>query len=226
MSNPGTPSLPEPIRAFNQQCEHRADRYVLGDRRSHRLVLAGALTHERLASRSEDELKRLANDLRQMATIQYDSPGPQSGFCGELKIPASRARITRTLHYLLYGRGRQEQVTDRLHQSISRKGDYKVKGIGEAIAVKALAVMQPERWIPCFMVKGVPDSETGKLKDKKTVLRVLGIDLPPGRRTAELAASCNDLIREMLRTAGIEDEPWRMEDFAWWLTETYQPSRN
>jgi hypothetical protein len=226
MSNPGTPPLPELIRAYNQQCEHQADGYVLGDRRTDRPELARALSRERLTSKSEDELARLANDLRQMGTIQYGSPGPQSSFYGELNTPASRARIARTLHYLLYGRGRQEHITDRLHQCISRKGDYKVKGIAEAIAVKALAIMQPERWIPCYMVSGVPDRKTGKLKDKKTVLRILGMDLPPTRRTADLAATTNDLIRDTLRAAGIEDEPWRMEDFAWWLTETYQPHSN
>lgn len=226
MSNSRTPSLPELIRAYNQQCERRADGYVLGDRRAHRPELARALTQQRLTSKSEDDLERLANDLHQMTTIQYGSPGPQSGFDSELKTPAGRARIARTLRYLLYGRARQEQVTERLHQCIYRDGEYKTKGIGEAIAVKALAVMQPERWIPCFMVNGRPDPKTGRLKDKKTVLRVLGMELPPRRRTADLAAASNDLIRETLRTAGIEDEAWRMEDFAWWLTETYQPSRD
>ena len=90
--------------------------------------------------------------------------------------------------------------------------------------MKALAIVYPRRWIPCYITNGTRDERTGEKRDKTTVLHILNRSVPTGLTLAEAAASTNDTIKSVMLAAGGPDAPWRMQDFAWWLIKNYQPA--
>src|SRR5204862_7814304 len=112
------------------------------ERESERAELVVALTPDGLA----DPHVRL---LRRLAGSAYGSPGPQPGFNRLLQGDDDVARVTDTLRFLLYGPG---DVVDRLEDCMH--GERKLPGVGEAMMVKALAVSEPQRWVPCYVTSG------------------------------------------------------------------------
>ena len=74
--------------------------------------------------------------------------------------------------------------------------------------VKALAVVDPERWLPSYVTKG----KVGKL----AILEVLGEEPPEATTPGAAALASNDRIRERLEPYFPED-PWGMQEFSWWL---------
>lgn len=141
--------------------------------------------------------------LRRLAGRAYGSPGPQRGFNALLQSEEGLPSVVETLRYLLYGRGEVEQ---RLNECI--QGERKLPKVGEAILVKALAVVFPQRWIPCYVTRG----KIGKFQ----ILELLGEDPPIGMSAAETAARSNDRIRELLNPLFPHD-PWGAQEFTWWL---------
>lgn len=147
--------------------------------------------------------------LRRLAGPSYGSPGPQPGFNVALQTPEATARLVETLRFLLYGPG---TVEERLEDCLS--GSHKIHAIGEAMLVKALAVTNPSRWIPCYPTGG----KVGKL----AVLSALDQSRPTDVRSAAvLAARTNDQLRTMLDPY-FPNDPWGMQEFGWWLLHREQ----
>ncbi|MGY1637890.1 AAA family ATPase [Geodermatophilus sp. SYSU D00742] len=166
------------------------------EREAEREELAVALTPEALADPDVRLLRRLAGPA-------YGSGGPQPGLNKLLQNDEDVARVTDTLRYLLYGPG---DIVDRLDECI--RGERKLPRVGEAMMVKALAVIDPQRWIPCYVTGG----RVGKL----AILELLGVDAPWESGTGAAAAASNDAIRERLEPH-LPDDPWGMQEFTWWL---------
>ena len=166
------------------------------ERQAERAELALALTMEGLGEPDVRLLRRLAGPA-------YGGPGPQPGFNRLLQTDEGIAAVTGTLRYLLY---EQAPVEDRLDSCI--QGEHKLPGVGEAMMVKALAVADPQRWIPSYVTTG----KVGKL----AILRLLGEEPPAGLTPGAAAAAANDLIRERLEPY-LPGDPWGMQEFSWWL---------
>ena len=68
----------------------------------------------------------------------------------ELAVPA----LARAIRHI-YGRGSE---VDRLDQ-VLEDPPWKVRGFGEALAVKCLAIVYPDRWLPLFLYPGTNGNE-------------------------------------------------------------------
>jgi hypothetical protein len=114
--------------------------------------------------------------------------------------------LTRVRH-LLFGPGSDEA---RLNDVFDPKSRWKVQGFAEALAVKCLAIVYPDRWIPFFVYPG----ENGK----KAIMRLLPISPlnERGKSKAALAKESNDVLRELLKPY-FGDDPWGPVVFLWWL---------
>ncbi len=180
--------------------QFRTDVVYPADGRSERDVqrdeLAAALTAEALAEPDVRLLRRLAGPA-------YGSPGPQPGFNTLLQSEEGIARAADTLQYLLYGPG---DLVERLEGCLS--GAHKLPKVGEAMMVKALAVVDPDRWFPNYVTGG----KVGKL----AILDLLGAERPDVEFAADRAAASNDAIRALLEPH-LSDDPWGMQEFTWWL---------
>ena len=167
------------------------------DRTAERTEIAAALTEEALAAPDLPLLRRLAGP-------SYGSPGPQPGFNTALQDEETLAQLVKTLNHLLFGSG---DVEARLDDCLS--GEYKIRGVGEAMLVKSLAVTDPRRWIPCYPTTG----KVGKL----AMLKALDQKPDIGRLSqGEAATRTNDQLRELLADH-FPDDPWGMQEFGWWL---------
>ena len=159
--------------------------------------LASALTPEALADPDLATLRRLAGSA-------YGSPGPQPGFNSYLQEPETVERVTSWLGALLHG---DAPVEERLAAALD--GDHALPKVKEAIAVKALAVSDPDRWVPNYVTTG----PVGKFR----VLEALGLPpVPDGASKVEAIIDANDRIRTALEPHFPED-PWGMQEFSWWL---------
>jgi hypothetical protein len=139
----------------------------------------------------------------------YGYPGDQRWMSLYLKDsgPQEISRLAGTIRHLLYGPGSDEA---RLNDVLNPKSRWKVPGFAEALAVKCLAIVYPDRWVPFF----VYPSENGK----KAIMRLLPI--PPlderGKSKAALAKESNDILRELLEPY-FPNDPWGPVVFLWWL---------
>ena len=186
--------LAELVGQFRAEVGYPADGRP--ERDEQRDELAAALTAEALAEPDVRLLRRLAGPA-------YGSPGPQPGFNTLLQTDEGVARIAATLRHLLYGQG---DMVDRLEECLS--GAHKLPKVGEAMMVKALAVVDPGRWFPNYVTGG----KVGKL----AVLDLLSVERPAAESAASRAATSNDAIRAMLEPHLLGD-PWGMQEFGWWL---------
>jgi hypothetical protein len=182
----------------------------LDDRRSDGPALAAVLTEASLGNPD-------AGLLRRLPSWAYGYPGPQPGFKRLMKTREGKLRAARTLRYVLYGPGGEQDVAQRLDEAILPGGSYKLPDVAEAILVKALSAAFPERWIPCFVADGTPDKETGRKKGRWTILGLLGVSRQNGLSPGAAAVVTNDSIRRLLEAHLPADDPWGMQDFTWWL---------
>src|SRR5205807_174651 len=87
-----------------------------------------------------------------------------------------------------------------------------VRGFGEALATKCLAIVYPERWVPLFVYRG----ESGK----RAVMRLPELPVEPlderGKSRAQLATESNDALRDLMRPYYGNDS-WGAMVFLWWL---------
>lgn len=185
--------LGELVEQFIAETDYPAGRM---EHETERDELAAALTPQALTDPDVRLLRRLAGPA-------YGSPGPQPGFNRLLQTDEGIVRVADTLRFLLYGPG---DVVDRLDDCI--RGERKLPAVGESMMVKALAVAEPQRWIPHFVTGG----KVGKL----TILDVLGMEAPGGLGVGAAAAATNDAIRLRLQPH-LPDDPWGMQNFTWWL---------
>ena len=129
--------------------------------------------------------------FRRIASSAYGGAGNQSQINSYLNGgPEAIPPLARTIEHLLYGAGDE---VDRLDDVLDNP-EWKVRGFGEALATKCLAIVYPERWVPLFIYRG----ENGK----RAVMRLPELPVEPlderGKSRAQLAKESNDALRSLL----------------------------
>jgi len=88
---------------------------------------------------------------------------------------------------------------------------WKVRGFGEALAVKCLAIVFPDRWLPFFLYPGK--------YGKRAIMRLPELPIEPlfeeGNSRAQLAVESNDALRALL-VPYFEDDVTGATRFLWW----------
>jgi 5-methylcytosine-specific restriction protein B len=147
--------------------------------------------------------------FRRIASNAYGGAGNQGQMNSFLSVGLEAIPpLARTIHHLLYGPGDE---IDRLDDVLDNP-EWKVRGFGEALATKCLAIVYPERWVPLFIYRG----ESGK----RAVMRLSELPIEPlderGKSRAELAKLSNDALHELMLPY-FEDDTWGAMVFLWWL---------
>ena len=150
--------------------------------------------------------------FRQFTVRHYGGPGNQSRLLAYLKESgeAGLRRLVDAFRHLLYGEGSVEQrLTDLLEDAT-----WKVPGLGEALAVKALAVTDPARFMPLFVFW------SGGGHGKRDFMRIPALELPPfdesGLTRGQKAVQSNDRLRDALAPY-LGADTYAMSWFLWWL---------
>jgi len=177
--------------------QHRADRQLFAE------LLAG----ESLALTDIVELRQIWN------TGRYGSTGPQSVLNTSFRDAdaAEYERMLRSIGFLLWGEGPDDKRID----AVLANPDYQVRGLGESVIMKLLAIAHPKRYVPVFPLPG----PKGKLR----MLRLLGLAEPMGGTRGELQTQANDLLRQRLDRL-FPDDPWGMAQFLYWFDERSRES--
>lgn len=151
--------------------------------------------------------------LKDFANIPTGAdPGIQAGFNIEWNAlgEADAARRTReSLAYLLHDEG-PTSLEDRLSALIRGHDGFGMKGFREALLTKALAVVEPDRWIAILKY-------TGSAGKREIAESVYGLRLPEPESVnwtiGRLITWSNDLLLELLGD-GFVDGPHRAK-FLW-----------
>ncbi len=130
--------------------------------------------------------------FRRIASNAYGGAGNQGQINPYLSAgPEAIAPLARTIRHLLYGPGDE---SDRLDDVLDNP-EWKVRGFGEALATKCLAIVYPDRWVPLFVYRG----ENGK----RAVMRLPELPVEPlderGKSRAQLAKESNDVLQRSPR---------------------------
>lgn len=167
-----------------------------------RKELAERLTEEALAAFDVDVLRIVANGRR------YGSPGPQSRLNATLtaSTPQQLDDIARRLSEFLWSEDDEAERIDR----VLDQNDLGFPGLGESVALKLLAIVHPDRFLPTFPYTG----DMGKA----SLMRLIGLEPPSaaGRSRGQLQVLANDMIRERLDPY-FPDDPWAQGQFLYWL---------
>ena len=150
------------------------------------------------------------SDLRKIwTTSAYGHPGPQSMLNRSLRDAdeAEYEGILRTIDYLCWGR---EDDADRIDKVLNDP-EYKVKGLGESVILKLLAVCHPDRYICVYPYSG-KQGKLGMLRSLK--LREPSTEVTRGRKHVE----SNNWLRERLEPF-FPGDSWGMMCFLYWYVE-------
>jgi 5-methylcytosine-specific restriction protein B len=142
-----------------------------GWNRAEREVMASLLAHEELAVLDLGDLRSIIN------TKRYGSPGPQSVLNTTLRDATTTEidHLLSTLDFVLWGDGPEEDRIDAALDSDVRG----VRGLGESVLMKLLAIVHPHRFLPVFPFTG----DMGKVR----LMRLIGLEPPTGRSPEALA---------------------------------------
>lgn len=150
-----------------------------------------------------------ASELRQVwTTSRYGNPGPQAALNTTLRdaTDAEYDHMIDALTYLCWG---EDDDAVRIDAVLS--GDqYKVRGLGESVVMKFLAISHPERYIPVYPYSGP--------KGKRRMLQLLGLEEPSGDTRGQLLVRANDLLRNRL-DRHFPGDPWGMAQFLYRYAE-------
>ena len=177
--------------------------------RQPRQDIADALAPEHLDAAIADPGVFDMPAFRRMVAGAYGGVGNQGQINGYLASGLDAIpRLARTIRHLLYGQG---DVVSRL-EDVLEDPEWKVRGFGEGLATKSLAIVYPDRWVPLF----VYDGQNGKRA-------IMGLsDLPVGpldeerKSRGQLAKESNDVLRDLLEPY-FGDDSWGAMAFLWWL---------
>lgn len=170
--------------------EHQADRERF----------AALLEPGNLALVDPAELRQIWN------TRRYGSPGPQSVLNTSFRDAdaAEYDRMLSAIQVLCWGDGDDAARIDRALDD----PQHGVKGLGEAVIMKLLAICHPGRYLPVYPYSGP--------KGKRTMLQLLGIPEPVAATRGQLQVQSNDLLRARLDRF-FPDDPWGQAQFLYWL---------
>lgn len=187
---------------FKAQRPYPTERDELNHRQ--REEMAAALTHEALDVLDTQMFRMLINGKR------YGNPGPQSVLNSSINNldGGGLASLSKKLQEFLWG---EDPVEERLDRVLDWD-DLGMKGLGESVAFKLLAVTQPEQFLPVFPLLG----DMGKL----AMLKRLGVPLPDaaGKSLGRRHVEANNLLRAHLEAA-FPGDPWAMAQFGYWLLQ-------
>ena len=156
-------------------------------------------------------LQDLATIRRIYSSGAYGSPGPQSVLNTTLRDDDTAfPRLIEALQFLLWG---DESVAERIDACLDPER-YGMKGLGESVLMKYLAIAHPEQIIPVFPLRG----DNGKLR----LLEAFGESLPdPHASRGTLQMDSNELLRARLEPL-MPSDPWGQGQFAYWLRDNPQ----
>lgn len=148
------------------------------------------------------DLRRIWNSGR------YGSTGPMSALNTSIRDAdeAEYHRIVETFSYLCWGEDPPETRIDRTLQD----EELRVKGFGETVMMKMLAVAQPEQFITVYPYTG----PKGKLR----MLKLLGLPTPASSSRGAVQVEANDALRARL-DRHFPGDPLGIGTFLYWLTE-------
>lgn len=143
---------------------------------------AKLLDPDELAIVDRVDLRRIWN------TGRYGGTGPMSILNTSLRDAdeSEYHRIIETFLYLCWG---EDAPATRINRVLEEDG-LRVKGFGESVIMKMLAISQPEQFITVYPYTG----PKGKLR----MLKLLGIAAPEASSRGELQVASNDALRARL----------------------------
>lgn len=148
------------------------------------------------------DLRRIWNSGR------YGRTGPMSSLNTTIRDAddAEYHRIIETFAYLCWG---DESPAERIDR-VLEDSQHQVKGLGESVIMKMLAISHPDRFITVYPYTG----PKGKLR----MLKLLGIPAPAASSRGQLQVASNDALRERLDRY-FPSDPLGMGAFLYWLAE-------
>ncbi len=153
-----------------------------------------------------DSLRRIWN------TGAYGGPGimPQLNRSFNDASAAELQGMFDAIRYLCWGEELDAQRIDRMLDD----DDLRIRGLGESVIMKLLAITHPETYIPVFPYVGY--------WGKEATIRALDLDAPTGS-AGEMQVAANRSIRDRLERF-FPDDPWGMSRFiVWYLERLYEP---
>jgi hypothetical protein len=151
-------------------------------------------------------------EFRRIASNAYGGPGNQIQINVYLRGgPGAVPALARTIRHLLYGPSSEVGRLD----DVLEVSAWKVRGFGEALAVKCLAIVYPDRWLPLFLYPGK--------NGKQAMMRLSELPVDPlpehGKSRAELAIESNNALRTILLPY-FRDDAWGPVQFLWWRLQS------
>lgn len=123
--------------------------------------------------------------FRRIASNAYGGPGNQVQLNVYLRSgPDAVPALARTIHHLLYGPGGE---VDRLDDVLDSSA-WRVRGFGEALAVKCLAIVYPDRWLPLFVYPG--------RNGKRAMMRLPELPIEPLHERGKVACRALDGVKQ------------------------------
>jgi 5-methylcytosine-specific restriction protein B len=168
-----------------------------------REVFAAVLQRDALPDLDLDVFRRISNGSR------YGSPGPQANLNRTIRDgdESTFQRLRDMLDNLLWG---QDHWATRIDQSLD-PDQLGLKGLGESVIMKLLAVAHPERFIPLFPLAG----DNGKV----AILRALDEPLPGAELSrGQRQVAANDRIQARLEPF-LPGDPWGQMRFAYFIRD-------
>jgi 5-methylcytosine-specific restriction protein B len=176
-----------------------ADGLHLADRER----FAAALQKDALPDLDLATFRKISNGSR------YGAPGPQANLNRTLRDgdESTEQRLVELLDELLWG---EDDPASRIDRCLD-PDDLGLKGLGESVVMKLLAICHPDRFIPLFPMSG----DNGKV----AILRALGEPLPAATLTrGQRQVLANDQIRDRLDPF-LPGDPWGQMQFAYWIRD-------
>jgi 5-methylcytosine-specific restriction protein B len=169
-----------------------------------RANLATALTPESLNEFDLDAFRQI------LTTQRYGGPGPMSILNRSLSEANADelARLADSIRYLLWDDTSPD--ADRIDRILDQQ-DLGIRGLGESVVMKMLAIVHPDVYLPAFPYRG----DNGK----KRFMELLGLpaldqSLSPGR----LQVDANRALRDVLEPL-FPSDPWAQAQFLYWLAK-------
>lgn len=166
--------------------------------RADRGLFASLLADGTLPDQDPRELSKIWN------TQRYGGPGPMPGLNRAAQETSTYERLLDTFRYVCHGEG---DDADRI-DAVLDDPRWKIRGLGESVVMKLLAITHPERYLAVFPYKG----ENGKQR----LLNVLGLPEPAETSRGRIHVEANDRLRRRVE-ALFPGDPWGMSRFLFWL---------
>ena len=170
------------------------------EQRTHQLRFRDMLLTENAGTARLSRLRRI------WTSREYGYPGMQSHLNATVNAADGDEyqRILDTFDYLCWG---DDDDAERI-DNVLKKPKYRVRGLGEAVSLKLLAICHPDRYLCVYPYSG----EQGKLR----MLKALGLPEPPREATrGQKHVESNDRLRRRIEPF-FPGDPWGIMCFLYW----------